>query len=131
MKSYGNVIRTNSEWVFIKTDPELSDYYIFVLKKYGINLKPTGLPHITVVASKYETYDGPIPDTLVEFEIRELLTDGDYYWLDIYCPWIQEFRESVGLNPNLKYDPHLTLGRLDLSWGRQKVKRIRNGKVAT
>lgn len=125
MKSFGTPIRTNSDWVLLKTDPELSNYYVWFLKKFGIIVRPTGFPHITIVASKYEKYEGEVPNEPVEFEVLDLFTEDGYYWLEIDCPWIHQFREYVGLNPNLKFAPHLTLGRFDLSWGRQKVKRQR------
>jgi hypothetical protein len=123
-KGLGVPIRTNSEWVFLKTDPETIRYYCQALKNRGFNLKPTGLPHITVVASKYESYLGPLPQIEVEFKMGDLLTEDGYFWIDIECEWIHSFRESVGLKRDLKFNPHLTIGRLNPEWGKQTVKRV-------
>lgn len=109
-------------WLHINPDGSISDYYLWVLKRHGIVVKPA--PHITVVAGKYEQCKRVDLPNVVYFKYNNLETDGFYYWLNVSCDWIPTFRESVGLNKYLKFAPHLTLGRLNPRWGLKKIKRV-------
>jgi hypothetical protein len=122
---YGKVTHDGS-WVFIEVDKSIRDYYCAVLNWLVAPVRPFDEPHITVVAGKYEqlpSYD--IELGTVEFKYSDLFTDGNYYWLDAQCEWLHEFRVKNGLKPNLKYNPHITVGKYDKNWGKKTVKRPR------
>ena len=118
--------RCENSWVFISVDKSIADYYCSAAKSFGINLKPTDNPHITVVAGKYEQIENyDFKKQKVEFKYGNLLTGGLYYWLEVDCEWIHEFRESNGLKRELKYKPHISVGKLNDNWGRKIVKRVK------
>lgn len=115
------ILSKRNDWVFIGADKSIVQYYTWVLKRHGVVISPVQFPHITVVAGKYEQVDVD-PAGRVEFSYGTVFTDEKYYWLEVSCPWLHEFRKENGLNPNLKFDPHLTLGKLDVGFGRKTIK---------
>lgn len=116
----------DGSWVFIEVDKSIRDYYCTVLNWLVAPVRPFEDPHITVVAGKYEqlpSYD--IQPEIVEFTYSDIITDGHFYWLTARCERLHEFRLENGLSRNLKYEPHITVGKYDKNWGKKTVKRPR------
>lgn len=108
-----------ANWALLMCDDELSRYYAWHLKKYGIetysNDKGLWKTHISVMKGddvispeawgKYEGYE-------VEFHYNHIVRfdNGKHAWLDIYSEDLSAIREELGFPFKPWY--HLTVGRL-------------------
>lgn len=109
----------HSKWLMLYTDDEIGRYYRALFKTQEpwirFNLPMHGT-HITVVPGKYETppkmelwgkYEGEIIDFTYDNDVTNL---GNYYWLRVYCPRIEDIREELGLPRTLPVPWHMTIG---------------------
>ncbi len=106
-------------WALLVCDNEISRYYAWHLKKYGLELFPNdkGLwgTHISVLKGepppdpaawgKYDGYE-------IEFHYNHWLRfdNGKHAWVDIYSEDLSHIREMLGFDSKPWY--HLTIGRL-------------------
>jgi hypothetical protein len=111
--SYGN------SWLLLHVDSELLRYYrYFVLKYCGRKLNAPTLPHITVIAGKYEKVcDSPIwgkyHNEIVTFEYEPTVYNDDiYYWIQAKSLRLEEIRKEFGLTPIPYWPYHATIGNL-------------------
>jgi hypothetical protein len=102
----------------IKTDCEIDRYYAWFLKKrfnleLNKNLRGT---HVTFVNDRMDfevfeqaskIFNGKEIDFYVETEPR---SNGEHWWLRVYCQDAEIIRESMGLSREPFYGMHLTLG---------------------
>jgi hypothetical protein len=110
-----------SSWksvAMIKTDCDIDAYYAWFLKKrfnleLNRNLRGT---HITFIndrmsLDKFEQvsslFNGKEVDFYVETEPR---SNGEHWWLRVYCTESESIRELMGLNKHPYFGLHLTLG---------------------
>jgi hypothetical protein len=137
LKSVGRIVynpyrggmknRTNG-WCIIDIDKELTRYYRHWLKfQYHINLQqPSWDAHISCIRGEslhpeLRILWGKYMNTKVEFEYdhgnihkcrsgRQNIEDGgEYYYMHVTCPTIDNIRHELGLSSGLKY--HFTIGR--------------------
>lgn len=126
--AYGTPYIDENGWVFLKIDKELVRYYAWAIKANGANIQPTRWPHVTVVAGKYEqlpSYDISLPKRVKIRYNGVVLEEGYYFWIVAKCGWIHKFRKKNGLKPNLKFDPHITIGRRSIGYGQERIRRPR------
>lgn len=129
-KGTGAVFGDSGGWIFIEVDKSIILYYSVIARKFGINLNTTDDPHITVVAGKYEqAEDRGIPEK-VEFRYGKAYYGDSYFWLDAECDWAREFRIKNGLKPYPKYQFHITIGKIDPHYGKQRIRRHRGNSFS-
>lgn len=101
----------------LEVDKDLTAYYRWLVGGRQFLLKPSFGSHITVCkgvdASHYQ-------DEEVEFNYSHMVrVSGDttgqdrpdsFYFLDVWCPRLEEIRKELGLETFYKF--HLTIGRL-------------------
>ena len=107
----------DSGWAFLKCCRNTQRYYQYWLEKCGILVQtPIWKSHVSVVRSG----DEPDPDLWglydgqpVQFQYNPLSVgfNGIYWWVDIESPQIEAIRIELGLDPQPKYDLHLTVGK--------------------
>lgn len=127
--TYGKPSYDENGWVFLSVEKELVNYYCWAIRNLGVNIEPTRWPHITVVAGKYEqlpSYDIKLPKRVKIRYDGVIHEEGFYFWLVADCGWIHKFRRKNGLKPNLKFDPHITIGKRSISYGQERVRRPRS-----
>ena len=109
----------NPWWVIVECPKDIIEYYHHWLEKeekVKLN-KPLFGSHISVVRG-----EEPHKDYLknwnkrhkkeVEFEYsHEIESEGLYYWLRVYSEDLKKLREELGLEPNVEFGFHLTIGR--------------------
>ncbi len=111
-------LENNTGWLILQCDLDLSLYYCwFIQRRFGIKLqRPLHGSHITVVRGeviksfdKWNAYQGNI----IQFHYSNIIgTNGKHWWLDVYSPCLISIRQELGLEPQPKYDLHLTIGVL-------------------
>ena len=105
-------------WAILICDDELSRYYSWFLKRYGIetfsNDKGLWKTHVSVMKgdaiqnpvnwAKYDGYE-------VEFHYNHIVRfdNGKHAWLDVYSEDLAALREELGFDFKPWY--HLTVGR--------------------
>jgi hypothetical protein len=118
-------IRYKGGWVIVECPHDIVNYYKFWIEKFLWKKISTSYhkPHITVLAGKHEQgldkhplwgkYEGKV----VEFKYySHIYTDnewffkGQYFWLRVECPFLEDLRKELGLKPHLKFPYHLTVG---------------------
>lgn len=93
------VLRITRGWVVAEVPESLADYYRKLLPKTLRYNLPRHTPHVTVIRD--------YPDTLPTFVPREIsfeyspctVIGREYIWLDVWCPELEQFRESLGYEP--------------------------------
>lgn len=133
MKSIGKLIYEPSShlgntrnWLVLMCDDQISDYYRklytmayppYLNGGYPIKLaRPVFGAHISVIRGEHiHNYHLWKLDNnkIVEFEYESgVKNNGEYYWLDVICPYLENLRSQYGLNKQPKYGFHLTIGRI-------------------
>lgn len=106
-------------WALLVCDDEISRYYTWHLKRFGIQLHPNdkGLwgTHISILKGdpvpnpanwgKYDGYE-------IEFNYNHIVRfdNGKHAWVDIYSEDLSIIRQMLGFEAKPWY--HLTVGRL-------------------
>jgi hypothetical protein len=110
--------------VMIRTHDDLSEYYAwFINRRFNLPLnKPLRGAHITIVndaerdfvwgvepkwSEIKKMYHGKPMDFYIDLEPR---TNGEHWWLRVYCPLGETMREELGLSREPYYSFHLTIG---------------------
>lgn len=102
----------------IRTNCDMDRYYSWFLKKrfnleLNKNLRGT---HVTFISDKLNNnifeqasaiFNGKEIDFYVETEPR---TNGNHWWLRVYCPEAESIREAMGLSREPYFGLHLTIG---------------------
>ncbi len=106
-------------WALLTCDDEISRYYAWQLKRYGIEVYPNnkGLwgTHVSVlkgeVPSKPELW-GKYEQFEVEFYYSQVIRfdNGQHAWVDVYSEDLSAIRQEMGFPFKPWY--HLTIGRL-------------------
>lgn len=106
-------------WALLECDAEVSNYYTWQLRKYGIeitsNAKGLWGTHVSVLKGepppnpehwgKYEGYE-------VEFNYTHIIRydNGKHAWVDVYSEDLSAIRQELGFPFKPWY--HMTIGRL-------------------
>lgn len=126
MKSIGKLVysprthlASSDRWLVVMADDEISKYYRSLFyREYpwlGKLTRPVWGTHISVIRGE------KIPNSdlwkldenkIIEFEYEAGVEDnGEYYWLKVHCPYLENIRKVYGLNSHPKFGFHLTIGR--------------------
>lgn len=107
-------------WLVLDCDLNICKYYCYLYYISTHKTKKLQLPqhgaHITVNAGKYD-----VPPNLSRWLAREgevieftyghnVKNEGDYWWLEVQCPYLSEIRKELGLSPKPFHPFHLTIG---------------------
>lgn len=124
----GGMKNRNNGWCVIDIDKEITRYYRFWLKyQYHINLQPPAWDaHISCIRGEkikpeLQYLWGKYNNQIIEFEYNhgdihqcksgrtDIEQGGDYYYMNVKCPKIDEIRNEFGLTSGFNY--HFTIGR--------------------
>src|SRR5437870_3024462 len=123
MKSVGKLVysprthlSSSERWLVVMCDDEISKYYRHLFyKEYpwlGKLTRPVWGTHISVIrGEKVPNFDLWRLDEnkLIEFDYDAGIKDnGEYYWLKVSCPYLEEIRKKYGLYPSPQFGFHLT-----------------------
>lgn len=117
-------------WAILQCDLETVLYYQWWLERVGVKVNlPIWKSHISVVRGEdlpnpeaWGLYEGNTID--FSYRISDVWWNGDYWWINILSPQLEEIRMELGLSPQPKYSLHWTIGkeyerRLGCKFGRQ------------
>lgn len=131
MKSTGKLVysprthlRSSERWLVLMCDDEISRYYRHLYtvaypylnaERHGKLTRPVWGTHISVIRGErvpnhklWRLNDHKI----IEFDYEAgVLDNGEYYWLKVVCPELEELREAYGLSKQPQFGFHLTIGR--------------------
>lgn len=122
----GKLVYGNS-WCYLAIEDDIVRYYQWFMKKRyhgGLRLHlPKVGPHVSVVRGDdidpidpemrelyWRKYDGLEID--FTYDPQTIGFNGEYFWFDVFCPFLAEVRAEMGLTPKPRYDYHLTIGKL-------------------
>jgi hypothetical protein len=131
MKSIGKLVysprthlSSSDRWLVLMADDEISRYYRHLYAKEhpylngGVSTKltrPVWGTHISIVRGEYIPNIklwGLDANKIVEFEYQGgVLDNGEYYWMKVSCPYLEDLREKYGLSRQPRFGFHLTVGR--------------------
>lgn len=111
----------NSGWVVMDTPNSIVRYYSWWVRKLTWKKGSTPLhgSHCTVVNGKVEDVRknaawGLRQGAIIRFEYNSAIkTNGQYYWLTVRCPALQDIRRELGLKPFPKWEYHITIFYID------------------
>lgn len=110
----------NPWWVIMECPKDIIEYYHhWITTVEGIKLnKPLFGAHISVVRGeeppiefkeKWKQQNGKELAFAYKHEVEN---NGEYWWLRVRCPALNELRKELGLNAEVEFDFHLTIGRV-------------------
>lgn len=126
MKSSGKLVYSprshlgsNEKWLVLMCDDELSKYYRHLFYREfpykGKLTRPVWGAHISIIrAEKIPNMHlwGLDSNKIIQFEYDGgVLSNGEYYWLKVKCPYLSALRENYGLSSEPRFGYHLTIGR--------------------
>lgn len=120
---HGHLLYYPSWWLIVKVDEEVCGYYRRLIHFHNrpLRLNPSKHgAHITVIAGKYEKPDAEheqfwnkYQGELINFNYSpDIATNGEYFWMEVDCPRIEEIRTELGLTPKIIHPWHLTVGNI-------------------
>ena len=118
-------LRYKGDWIVVEAPYDVVNYYKWWVEKHLGKKISTSYhkPHITVLAGKHERglskhplwakHDGK--HVVFEYSTRihtdaPWFSQGQYFWLQVKCPFLAQVRTELGLAPTLKWPLHLTIG---------------------
>jgi hypothetical protein len=110
-----------SGWLLLDTADEIGKYYrqLGFLDNRTLQLNPPRrTTHVTIIANKYE--DRTSHPCWKKYEHKQIhflylpgvQDDGEYFWLQVICPHIEDIREELGLPRQIPIPWHITIGNL-------------------
>lgn len=118
-----NKHKSQSKWkrvVTCQTDCDIHEYYAWFLnKRFNLKLnKPIRKAHITIVNDKIADYDlykmakelFHKKELVFKFDPAEIRTNGEHFWIKMYCDDVANIRMVMGLEPKPFFNLHLTIG---------------------
>ena len=134
MKSTGKLVYSprshlgsNEKWLVLMCDDEISRYYRHLYSKEYPYLngnqstrltRPVWGTHISVIRGEFiPNFNlwGLDANKKIDFEYSGgVLSNGEYYWLDVQCPYLSDLRVKYGLSKEPRFGFHLTIGRTTL-----------------
>jgi hypothetical protein len=123
-KDVTNKHKSQSSWkqtALIRTDCDIDKYYGWFLKRrfnlnLNINLRGS---HVTIINDKMDRglfeegakfFHGKEIDFYYGIEPR---SNGEHWWLRVWCPESENIRESLGLSKDPYFSLHLTIGHVN------------------
>jgi len=109
----------NPWWIIVECPKDILDYYHYWISrksKLPIN-KPLFGAHVSVVRGEeppleHQNLWRKYHEKEVTFHYSHQVDQNDeYWWVNVECPFLNELREELGLNPHVEFGFHLTIGR--------------------
>jgi hypothetical protein len=124
--SKGKIKYKEDGWIILLVPNSIIDYYKSIVEKLTWKKISTSFhsPHVTILPAKYngdfrKHHNWCLHNNEeVEFKYYSTIyTDKEvganrYFWLEIECPMVSTIRKEFGLNPNLRWPLHATIGFL-------------------
>jgi hypothetical protein len=124
IKSKGKIIydpiagkANNKWWVIVECDENIIKYYKYWVEKYyKVELnKPLFNAHISVVRGE-EPLNKELWRYNHECEVDfyysvDIENENGYWWLRVFSKDLEDLREKLGLNKDVKFGFHLTIGK--------------------
>jgi len=115
---YSYNIKRNIGWLKIKVLNDIGNILFNRLKSNINNIERID-SHITVVRGEsivnlrnWEKYK----DCLINFDVdNNIKNNKQYYWVDIYCPFLYIVRKELDITSTPLYPFHLTIGKKKLN----------------
>lgn len=126
MKSVGKLIYSprshlgsNEKWLVLMCDDEISKYYRSLFYTEfpwkGKLTRPVWGTHVSIIrGEKIPNYNLWKLDEnkIIDFDYEGGVQDnGEYYWLKVTCPYLEDLRKKYGLSREPRFGFHLTIGR--------------------
>lgn len=131
MKSTGKLVysprthlASSEKWLVLMCDDEISRYYrhLYTIEYPYLNgersgklTRPVWGTHISIIRGEMVPNHklwGLKKNKIIEFTYDAgVLDNGEYYWLKVMCPELEDLREKYGLSRHPKFGFHLTIGR--------------------
>lgn len=107
-------------WAIVECPHDIIDYYRYwVTKNKKFKISPPSFgAHISIIRDEepldeFKHLWKKRQDMEVEFTYTpDFETNGDYWWLNIECPMLNEIRAELGLPPEPQIGYHLSIGKL-------------------
>jgi hypothetical protein len=109
-----------SWWAIVECPHDIIEYYRYWVtknQKFKLNFPSFGA-HISIIRDEeppddfkylWKKRDG----MLVNFTYSpDFETNGEYYWLNVHCPVLNEIRTELGLPSEPEYGYHLSIGKI-------------------
>lgn len=111
---------SNQKWLVLMADDNIGRYYRSLYHQeffYKPKLiQPIWSSHVSLIRGEYVPnlhLWGLNKNKLVEFEYEAgAQSNGEYWWLNVNCPELEDLRVKYGLSKQPKFGLHLTIGRL-------------------
>ena len=106
-------------WAIISIENDVDKYYRwFLQKEKGLILQaPAWGPHVTVCDGErvddelWNEVKQKYNNQVIDFEHEIFIKSNSiHWWLKVYCSEVITIRNELGINNNLKWSLHLTLG---------------------
>ena len=105
-------------WLILICDNEIGRYYrhLYHLSTHRVDQlqRPAWSSHVSVIRNEeppnkelWEKYAQKQVEVQYSTEIK---TNGEYFWLKVFCPWFMEVREELGLSSQPLIPFHLSIG---------------------
>lgn len=110
----------NPWWAIIECPKDIIEYYHhWIAKEENVKLnKPLFGAHISVIRGEeppdsFKSIWGAGQGSELLFSYKhEVETNGEYWWLRVRCEELNALRKKMGLNSEVEFDFHLTIGRV-------------------
>ena len=112
-------LASSDRWLVLMCDDSISEYYRNMFyREYpylGKLTRPVWGTHISIIrGEKVPNFNLWRLDEnkIVEFDYEPGVRDnGEYYWLNVKCKYLNDLREKYGLKRDPQFGLHLTVGR--------------------
>jgi hypothetical protein len=107
-------------WIIIECPNDIIHYYQnWIRNEKGIRLnKPLYGAHISVLRGEEPTQHKKYlwkkyqNEEITFYYDHKVQSNGVHWWLNVYCERLKEIRQELGLEGEIKFDFHLTIGRV-------------------
>lgn len=117
-------------WSILKTDEEIIRYYkAMIAQLYDVSFEKTVWgSHISVIRgtappnkSQWKKYQN---ETISFQYTNRVYRAHSFFCIDAYSPRLEEIRVELGLSPTPKAGFHITIGRLNLQYFKNKQEKL-------
>ncbi len=105
-------------WALVLVDKGITDYYAWLLKRWGMPVQKGSVygPHISMIKGETPTiFTAWGKDFgVIDFHYSHVCRwdNGKHVWVDVWCPKLHDIRRELGLPSKSTNSFHMTIGRL-------------------